>query len=418
MIYVNDAYFGEAFFAERFQAFSRHEVLANCKGKRIALCSSNPAYILALCLYLKEHGGSFYPIHADMPRLAAKRLAVKAQCHALMIETEQQCYPLGRTESDTEAVLVQTSSGTTGDPKVICRPWSSIEQELTSYTSAFTVPNSMTPVIACPVTHSYGLIAGVLVALKRGQIPLIINQLNPKYLIKVLQQTPNHLLYSSPALLQSVASLYPASQRLHAVMTSGTLLSKACFELLLSRAEHVFQQYGCSEVGCIAINSKTESAENLGAILPHLQVQAGGNAKEPEEVIVRVGEQTIFTRDLGYFDHQQHLCFVSRVDDTINVAGLNVYPKDVEDAVLELPSVSEAVVFKRKDSLAGEKVCLQFVADEALPPSRIRSWCQTRLAAYQLPVEVEQVAEIEKLPNGKVNRKALAETAVAIPALG
>ncbi|MGF1680595.1 AMP-binding protein [Photobacterium minamisatsumaniensis] len=418
MIYINDDYYGDDYFLARYQEFARHDVLSRCKGKRIALCSSDPAYLLALCLYLKKTGGSLYPIHADMPRLAAKRMAVKAKCHYLLINTVAHCLPLGNDIPETEAVLVQTSSGTTGEPKVICRSWRSIDQELDSYISTFTAPNSMTPIIACPITHSYGLIAGVMVALKRRQIPLIINQLNPKYLIKVLQQTPNHLLYSSPALLQSIATLYPQSKQLHAVMTSGTLLPKACFEALQYRAEHIFQQYGCSEVGCIAINPNTETNNSVGYVLPHLHVQAGRCHQQPEEITVTVNGEVIHTRDLGYFDEQLRLHFVARADDLINVAGLNVYPKDVEDAVSELPAITDAVVFKRQDALAGDRVCLQFVADENLSPSLIRRWCSTRLAAFQLPVDIQQVEQIDKFPNGKVDRLALAKTEPAIPAIG
>lgn len=418
MIYVNDDFFSHEFFERSNEAFRSHPELGSCAGKRFAVCTEDPAYLLAVCLYLKANGGSFYPIFAPTPRLAAKRLATRAQCHVLLFEQGQPAMSLQREGDDDVAVLVQTSSGTTGEPKVITRSWSSIDEEVESYVAKFKKPNKMTPLIACPITHSYGLIAGVFVALKRGQSPVIINNINPKFLLKKLMTTPDHLLYSSPALIHSVVQLYPKGQQLNAVMTSGTVLPKAWFEALREKAKHVFQQYGCSEAGCIAINSDTKAANHIGTPLGHLKVNAGIDTSRPGEIVVQKGDDIIFTKDLGYFDEQGQLIFVSRADDMINVSGLNVYPQDVENVVLEIAEISEAVVFKRSDPLSGERVCLQFVASDALEPSRIRKWCSTRLASYQLPVDIEQCTVIEKMANGKINRNVLSQSKISIPAIG
>ncbi|WP_244556703.1 AMP-binding enzyme [Enterovibrio nigricans] len=215
-----------------------------------------------------------------------------------------------------------------------------------------------------------------------------------------------------------MVQLYPVGKQLHAVMTSGTVLPQAWFDALKANAQYVFQQYGCSEVGCIAVNMDTQMANHIGTPLPHVKVMAGNDVSTPKEIVVTKGRQVVHTQDLGYFDKAGLLCFVSRCDDMINVSGLNVYPQDVENVVMEMPEVSDAVVFKRSDSLSGERVCLRFVADISMEPSRIRYWCSTRLAAFQLPVDVEQCDIIEKMPNGKVNRKALSQSKISIPALG
>ncbi|MFL7010759.1 AMP-binding protein [Enterovibrio norvegicus] len=418
MIFVNDAFYGHEYFCDAYEAFKADPILGDCAGKRFAICSEDPAYVLSVCLYLRQHGGSFYPIFAPTPRLAAKRLANRAECHFLLFDKHQPAMTLQNSTVDKDAVLVQTSSGTTGEPKVITRTWQSIAEEVESYVSFFSTPHTMTPLIACPITHSYGLIAGVLVALKRGLTPVIINNINPKYLLKTLLNTPNHLLYSSPALINSVVQLYPKDQRLHAVMTSGTVLPGAWFDALREKTKHVFQQYGCSEAGCIAINTNTLTANQIGQPLPHLQVFAGNDASCPDEIVITKGDVTIHTQDLGYIDDKGALYFVSRCDDMINVSGLNVYPQDIENVVLEIPDVTEAIVFKRPDPFSGERVCLQFIATNQLEPSRIRHWCGTRLASYQLPVDIEQCEEIEKMANGKINRKTLSQSTISIPALG
>jgi 3,4-dihydroxybenzoate---[aryl-carrier protein] ligase len=123
---------------------------------------------------------------------------------------------------------------------------------------------------------------------------------------------------------------------------------------------------------------------------------------------VRVGADTVGTRDLGYFN-ERGLCFVSRADDTINVAGINVYPREVEEVVLELSGVQEAVVYKRSDPYAGERVCLRFVASRPIDAGEVRRFCAEQLTPFAVPLEIAQVPELTRADNGKVNRRLLAE---------
>jgi fatty-acyl-CoA synthase len=127
---------------------------------------------------------------------------------------------------------------------------------------------------------------------------------------------------------------------------------------------------------------------------------------------VRVDQRFVSTRDLGYFN-KRGLCFVSRVDDTINVAGINVYPREVEEVVLEFSGVGEAAVYKRADAYAGERVCLKFTAERSVDVAELRRFCVAQLTPFAVPLEIQQVAEIPKLENGKVNRRKLAEPAEA-----
>jgi acyl carrier protein len=319
-------------------------------------------------------------------------------------------------------VLIQMSSGTTGEPKCIDRSWQSIEREIESYLSVFTLPNTMSPIIACPVTHSYGLICGVFVAFARGKTPRVITNINPKYLVNTLQATEKPLLYTSPTMLKGVLRLLPEDQKLHAAMSSGTILPKHTFDEFAPRIEHFFQQYGCSEAGCISINQNMTSAIEVGVPLPHLTLIAGANVGEPAEVVVttETGQQ-IHTNDLGYLaptdDGEAMLSFVSRLDDTIIVAGLNVYPQEVEDLILAHSQVEDAVVFKVEDDYAGQRVGLQFCASETLDTTELRRWCQSHLAHFQVPYHYQQVTHIERLANGKVNRKQIAKAFIAASTL-
>jgi len=130
-------------------------------------------------------------------------------------------------------------------------------------------------------------------------------------------------------------------------------------------------------------------------------------------VVITENNTTVSTRDLGYLDDNNRLHFISRIDEMINVSGLNVYPAEVEKVVMDMPGISDAVVFKKSHAFGNDQVCLQFVAEESIVEKSIddkdiRSWCSNYLNKYQVPIQITQVEKIDRLPNGKVSRKALA----------
>lgn len=402
--------------ARAVAALATHPPLATPAGLRLAVCLNDSFQWLALCLHLKDHGGSVLPIHPGTPLAAARDLAASTGCHYLLHgdgATLEDCHPASSTGNDSPppgGELIQLSSGTTGHPKTIARRWTDIDRELVSYVGLFTEANGLSPIVACPVTHSYGLICGFLAGLRRNAVPRIVTNLNPRFILGVLRDAPEHLLYASPTLVALLVRMLPPAQAFHTVMLSGATLPAPLLDTLNQRSQRVCQQYGCSEAGCIALTTRLQHAGLLGQVLPHLSVTAGASAEAPDEIRVAINSAhgaPIHTRDLGYLDAQGQLHFLARMDDTINVAGINVYPGDVENVFLRHRDITDAVAYKQPDHYAGERVCLRFVASQELDPEALRQWCRDQLSPHQLPVILEQVEQIARLPNGKISRRLL-----------
>jgi acyl-coenzyme A synthetase/AMP-(fatty) acid ligase len=429
MIYLNDEHFDKNYFDQCYQKFNQHDVLGNCQGKRITACISDAAVWIALCLYASEQGISVFPLPAGTPEEAIRRRAKLSGSHYQVIadsieELLSNIEKISDHEDDAEPVLVQMSSGTTGEPKCIDRTWVSIDIELQNYIEHFTDLAEMTAVVACPVNHSYGLICGILASIKRGSEPVIITNFNPKYIINKVRETTLPILYSSPALITTITMMVKSDQPIYAIMTSGTLMQAAWLEQAANKCQKLYQQYGCSEVGCIALGGDIKSIHDQGVPLPHLTVKSGSSADELQEIVVTTEASTknistknistketsitVSTRDLGYLDANNRLHFISRIDEMINVAGLNVYPAEVEEVVMDMPEIHDAVVFKKSHAFGSDQVCLQFVAEQKIASEDIRSWCSKYLNKYQVPLQITQVEKIDRLPNGKVSRKALA----------
>lgn len=407
MIEINDTAFDRAWFDRTARDITATARLEERHGERFAVCLSQPQDWLAFFFAARAADVSLLPLHPATPYAAARRQAEAAGCNWLFHNN-----PAGERIAEgnpgAPGQLIQMSSGTTGEPKCIARTWADIENEIETYVGSFDAPDGMTPLVACPTTHSYGLICGILVALKRGQTPRVLDTGNPKYLLRKLREVERPYLISSPAILHLLARLMPANERIHATMTSGTLLPEPWFSRIRAKSTHMFQQYGCSEAGCIAINPDVQAADEVGYVQPRFKLNDPGTESAPAEICIERPNGIVATRDLGYRREDGMLVFLSRLDDLINVSGLNVYPKEVEDVVMGFDGVADAVVFRKLDALVGERVALLFTAEGMPDRTTLRQWCADRLAAHQMPTEIMQVERLPRQANGKISRREVA----------
>lgn len=371
---------------------------------RVALHLSDKAACLALILRLRAAGASCHPIHVEMPADQARDLARRSGCNLLVHDDGVSL--LGQDAPLTPGgVLVQTSSGTTGAPRIIARSWASIQTEIDAYRQALPQAADMTPVIAAPITHSYGLIAGVLVGLARGHVPVVLDSANPRTVLRLLADVPAPLLYAAPPLLHVLARL-AGPQGLHSVMSSGTVLPQPWFDAIRGSARHLFQQYGCSETGCVAIATDPGSPQDMGAPLPHVRLIAGRDAPAPVEV--RGAGGPVATGDLGIIDARGHLIFKGRAAEVIDVAGINVYPAQIEAAALAMPGVADAVAFAIPDASAGQRPALAWAGD--VPKAALDAHLATALSPRQRPVRLFHLPSLPRGANGKIARRNLAAT--------
>ncbi len=410
MFVINDQRYSQVQILRRMAEVADSARDYRWRGRRVAVCTTDPAEWLAIALYCRDSGTSVAPLHPDTPPAVA---AVKAQalgCRWLICQTIERLIQLPGDDSAPPGALMQFSSGTTGAPKPVLRLWSDIGVEITHYNAQLDLDPAVTPIVACPVTHSYGLICGVLAPLLRGVQPHIVTSLNPRHLLSVLARYEKPMIYSSPQLLHTLVQLLPPGQKIHAAMSSGSLLPPPWFECIRSGVQHFYQQYGCSEAGCLTIARNPVSANTLGSALPHWRVTAGNGIEQPAEIIASNDRHTVNTSDLGYFDEQQQLHFCSRLDDTIVVAGHNVYPADVEAVLLQHPDIADTAVFRFSHSDGSDRVAAVYCAADDISAQALRKWCNGQLARFQWPTLWQRVPAIERLPNGKLSRRELARS--------
>ncbi len=138
-------------------------------------------------------------------------------------------------------------------------------------------------------------------------------------------------------------------------------------------------------------------------------VMAGYYRADELNAEMMVADGWLRTRDMARRDERGYLYLVDRRSDMIVTGGYNVYPREVEDALMSHPAVAECAVVGAPDPTWVEAV----VAFVALRPGAVatedelRQTVRDRLAGYKVPQRVTEVAEIPKSAVGKVLRRAL-----------
>ena len=124
----------------------------------------------------------------------------------------------------------------------------------------------------------------------------------------------------------------------------------------------------------------------------------------------------VHTGDMARVDEDGFIYLMDRKKDVINSGGENIYSREVEEAILQHPAVSECAVIGIPDETWGESVCALVVAREAggVSEAAIVAHVASLIASYKKPKKVLFVAELPKLVTGKVDKKRLrAEYATA-----
>jgi long-chain acyl-CoA synthetase len=164
-----------------------------------------------------------------------------------------------------------------------------------------------------------------------------------------------------------------------------------------------------TEVRILGDDGQPLPAGEVGEIAARSPGVMRGYWHSPDTTAEALSDGWLHTGDLGYLDEDGYLFIVDRKKDLIIRGGFNVYPRDVEDALVEHPEVEAAGVVGRLDEVHGEEV----VAFVSLRPGRestsqeLVEWARQRIGGYKYPREIHVVDSIPLTSVGKVDRKAL-----------
>ncbi|HWH29937.1 MAG TPA: AMP-binding protein [Mycobacteriales bacterium] len=134
-----------------------------------------------------------------------------------------------------------------------------------------------------------------------------------------------------------------------------------------------------------------------------------GYWQSPEATAQAVRDGWFHTGDVGHLDDDGWLHVVDRLKDLVIRNGFNVYPRDVEDALLAHPEIAAAAVVGRPDPRVGEEVVafVQLAPGSGLTPDDVVAFAKQHLSAAKYPREVHVVDAVPLTSVLKTDRKAL-----------
>jgi long-chain acyl-CoA synthetase len=131
------------------------------------------------------------------------------------------------------------------------------------------------------------------------------------------------------------------------------------------------------------------------------------NAQEKTAELLQDG--FLVTGDIGYVDEDGFLYISDRKSDMVISGGVNIYPAEVENELINMPGVKDCTVFGIPDVEFGEKLVAFIVCDKQLETTAIVSFLKERIAGYKVPRVFEQVSSLPREDSGKLKKREIKE---------
>ena len=339
------------------------------------------------------------------------------------------------------------SSGSTGLPKVIVsdRPGTYDPVYSVPFLAAWgvDVPRPQHVIVLGPMYHINGFHG--LFTLLDGDLLFVMEKFDAARVVDVIERHRISFFNCTPTMLKRMADLPDIERRdlsslvwfSQGAAPMPPYLAHRWIELI--GPEKVIMAYGMTEgLGLTALRGDEylEHEGSVGRPIRSTQVRildAEGKPLPPGEIgdiYMRsedIGGSTYLgevpqlataadgfrsVRDMGYLDEDGYLYLVDRRVDMIITGGANVFPAEVENALMDHPKVADVVVIGLRDEEWGRRVhAVIEPADAADPPhfEEVRVYAKGRLAPYKVPKTIEIVDAIPRSAATKVSRGALVE---------
>jgi acyl-CoA synthetase (AMP-forming)/AMP-acid ligase II len=349
-----------------------------------------------------------------------------------------------RTDADARAAAVDAddvsdilfTSGTTGRSKGVL----SAHRQAIGVAQAWADCAELTAednyLIINPFFHTFGYKAGILAALLSGTTVVPMAVFDVEKVMAMVSAEQISVLPGAPTIYQSILD-HPRRDEfdlsnLRVAVTGAAPVPVALVERMQTELtfDAVLTAYGQTEA-VVATMCRTDDdpvtvSTSSGRATAEFEVRIGdkgeillrgpnvmlGYLDDPEATAKTIdADGWLHTGDVGTLDERGYLDITDRLKDMYISNGFNVYPAEIEAALLRLPGVHEVAVIGVPDERAGE-VGRAFVAPLAgaeLTDDAVIAFCKERLAGFKVPRSVRFVDHLPRNPSGKVLKNVLRE---------
>lgn len=346
---------------------------------------------------------------------------------------------------ESSVALVLHTSGTTSRPKQVPLTHANIALSAKNIGRALDLNSSDCALNIMPLFHIHGLIAGLVTPLAAGGRVVCTAGLQPEGFFNWLETFRPTWYSAVPTMHQTI--LHEAKSRDHGSADTALRFirssSAALAPSVMKELETIFncpviEAYGMTEAthqmtsnplppherkaGSVGLPAGPEVAimDATGELLQQGAtgeiVIRGGNVmagyeSNPEANQKNYHNSWFRTGDQGHIDSDGYLFITGRLKEIINRGGENIQPREIDETLLNLDGVRQAVAFAVPHPTLGEDLAAAVVVapESGLSESAIRAFAFEHLADYKVPSQVLIVDTIPKGATGKLKRIGLAE---------
>ena len=335
------------------------------------------------------------------------------------------------------------TSGTTGRPKGTVRDFTDLGlNDLFCIVERMPVEAGDRHLVVAPIYHSGGQVFTLLNA-SLGATIYLRPHFEPEDALRALSREKINSVFMVPTMIRRILELptevhdrYPTPEL--RVLVSGAApfpeaLRRAAMRRFGAKTVHDF--YGATELGWVTLINGREMREKPGSVGRPIAgqevriVDDDGRECEPGQV------GTIYVRshhtmkgylrdeeanrefrrddwmtveDLGFVDEDGYLYLAGRSRDMVITGGVNVYPVEIEDVLVDHPAVEDAGVVGVADEEWGEKLVAFVVRRNAeVDEDTLEEWAREHLAGYKIPRDWCFIDELPRNPTGKILKTEL-----------
>jgi len=350
----------------------------------------------------------------------------------------------------TDPSDVLFTSGTTGRPKGVIMTHGQTVQQFRGWCEFAGLRADDRYLIVNPFFHMFGYKAGWLACLLQGATIVPVPVFDVPAVLSLVETERITVLPGAPTVYRSILD-HPERDRfdlhsLRVAVTGAADIPVALIEEMRAKLpfRSILTGYGLTEAGTCTGSQPGDDAETIattaGRAMPGLEVVVAaadgreaprgttgellvrgysvmqGYLDDPQATAAAIDDRGfLHTGDLATMDDRGYVRIVGRSKDMLIVGGFNVYPAEVENALLDHEAIGRVAVIGVPDPRMGE-VPMAYVVPppgRSVDPAAIIAWARERLANYKVPRYVVAVTELPTNATGKVLKDELRARAAA-----
>ncbi len=344
-------------------------------------------------------------------------------------------------DGDDPALIVYTS-GTTGAAKGAILSHNNLAANGIAITSAWRITSDDRYLAVLPLFHVHGLGNGLHSWLISGCRMRLLERFDQRTTPAVLADFRPTLFFGVPTIYVRLLDPTIVSNEQACAIGAGARLFVSgsaplpahVHEAFRARYGHtILERYGMSEALMIMSNlyEGERRAGSVGPPLPGVSARITGDDgrvlgddevgeveirsphllsgywRRPEATTAAFHEGWFRTGDVATRSHDGYYTLRGRRGDLIISGGFNIYPREIEEMLLEDPRVTEAAVVGVHDEVRGEIPIAYIAADDALDVAELEAACRAQLASFKVPRAFVRVPSLPRTALGKVQKHLL-----------